>query len=105
MMSSEDSSYLIGDGVTRANSIRPYERKPTDPIYRPLKIFALDPSFSRLEGATALVNVPYEPLEEPGPRGRIFMVDGGCPELSGNKYTAVKLDSPEVLIRNGRDPS
>ena len=33
--------------------------------------FALDPGVSKLEGAIALVNVPYEPLR-PGPTGNMF---------------------------------
>ena len=60
--------FKIDDGVTRPVQSLPYERQPGDPIYRPLRIFSLDPSASRLEGAEATVNVPYEPLE-PGPVG------------------------------------
>src|SRR5215813_6197864 len=68
-----DPNFDIGVQFLRAIEGRPYERQDDQPLYRPLKIFALDPSVSRLEGATALVNVPYEPLK-PGPEGLIFKV-------------------------------
>src|SRR5262249_14409605 len=93
----------IGPGVTRAARGRPYERTGDDPISRPLKIFTLDPSASRLEGVEALVQVPYEPLT-PGPIGAVFEVDNydGAQHLA---YRQVNLDDPKILIRNGRDPS
>src|SRR5918912_1423260 len=58
----ENTIFVLGDGVRHAVHAQPYERKNGDPVYRPLKIFTLDPSASRLEGAVAVVNVPYEPL-------------------------------------------
>lgn len=90
--------FQIGVTVGRAVEGRPYERQDDQPLYRPLKIFALDPSVSRLEGATALVNVPYEKLDD-GPEGRLFKVasDDGAPPLN--------LDDPNILITNGLDPS
>lgn len=95
----EGVSFLVGESITRAVQGRPYERVGDQPIYRPLKIFALDPSVSRLEGATALINVPFEPLQK-GPSGSIFVVadeDGEQMELN--------LEDPNILIRNGIDPS
>jgi hypothetical protein len=104
----EETAFLIGEGVARAVEGRPYERqsdqsKSERPLYRPLKIFALDPSVSRLEGATALVNVPYEPLTA-GPRGSIFSVMGG---LAGQDDAdrPLNLEDSSILIRNGLDPS
>jgi hypothetical protein len=97
----EGTAFSIGPGVERAVYGRPYERSGNDPVYRPLKIFTIDPAESRLEGSIAIVNVPYEPLE-PGPVGRVFEVDNydGWQSLR-----RVSLDDPDVLIRNGRDPS
>lgn len=95
----EGVDFLVGESITRAVQGRPYERSVGQPIYRPLKIFALDPSVSRLEGATALINVPYEPLEK-GPSGSIFVVadeDGENVDLD--------LEDPNILIRNGIDPA
>jgi hypothetical protein len=99
----EGTTFVIGDGVGRAVEGRPEERKSDRPIYRPLKIFALDPSVSRLEGATALINVPYEPLQ-PGPVGSLFWVSG---ETENEEQTDEPLDleDPNILIRNGLDPS
>lgn len=99
----EGDVFLIGPRVECAASSQPYERKPGDPIYRPLRIYTLDPSVSRLEGAVATVNVPYEELVQ-GPVGALFEVedyDSTC----NQRYRHVDLDDRGVLIRDGRDPS
>lgn len=84
-------------------SVRPYERRRTDPLYRPLRIYTLDPTARRLEGAVATVNVPFEPLE-PGPKSALFeVVDNECD--TGRIAPSVHLDDPRVLIMGGRDPS
>jgi hypothetical protein len=97
----KDVDYRLGAGVTRAVYGRPYERTSDDPLYRPLKIFALDPSCSSLEGGIALVNVPYEPLK-PGPVGKVFAVYDQDEEQTSPQ---LNLDDPAILIRNGRDAS
>jgi hypothetical protein len=96
-----DVDYQIGPGVKRAVYGRPYERTSDDPLYRPLKIYALDPSFSSLEGAVVLVNVPYEPLK-PGPIGNILAVHDQDENQMGPQ---INLNDPAILIRNGRDAS
>lgn len=93
-----DPDFDIGAGVLRAIEGRPYERQDDRPLYRPLKIFALDPSVSRLQGATALVNVPYEPLKL-GPEGLIFKVS------SDDGEKPVNLEEHNILISNGLEPS
>lgn len=102
----EGKTYEIGEGVSRAVYGRPYERQGDDPLYRPLKIFALDPAASRLEGAVALVNVPYEPLKA-GPVGEVFIVsdrdDGNAKKVLPTD--PLNLDAAANLIRNGRSPS
>lgn len=72
-------------------------------IYRPLWIFTLDPSTSRLDGATALVNVPYEPLR-PGPEGRLFKIELDAVGPASRREVT-DLEDPEVLIRSGYLPS
>jgi len=99
--SNNKEDFGIGDGVERAVDGRPYERQDDQPLYRPLKIFALDPSVSRLEGATALVNVPYEKLEA-GPKGQVFEVSSD--DENGAKVP-LDLDDHNILIRNGLNPS
>jgi hypothetical protein len=82
-----------------AASVGPYQRQPDDPIYRPLRIYTLDPTASRLDGAIATINVPFEPLA-PGPKGQLLEV------LDGDEATApADLDDRRVLIRDGREPS
>ncbi|MBC7912349.1 MAG: peptidase M4 [Pyrinomonadaceae bacterium] len=99
----EGTTFVIGEGVERAVDGRPEERNNDQPIYRPLKIFALDPSVSRLEGATALVNVPYEPLEA-GPVGHLFSV-GEAPGNENQSHHPLNLEDPNILIRSGIEPS
>lgn len=89
--------FTLGEGVTLAQSLTWYERKPDDPVFRPLRIFTLDPTVSARDGAQATAHVPYEPLPEPGPRGCLFEVE--------SPYVGIELDSPAVLIRNGLPPS
>ena len=93
-----DPNFDIGAAMLSVIEGRPFERQDERPLYRPLKIFALDPSVSRLQGATALVNVPYESLK-PGPEGLIFKV---CSE---DEKQPVNLDEHNILISNGLDPS
>jgi hypothetical protein len=102
----EATAFDIGEGVTRAVESGPYEHVSGQPIYRPLKIFALDPSVSKLEGATALVNVPYEPLK-PGPVGSLFAVKGEPVKVEKPEKVEkpLNLEDHDILIRNGLDPS
>jgi hypothetical protein len=97
------TTFTIGPGVERPARTHAHERRSGDPIYRPLRIYTLDPAASRLDGAVATVNVPYEPLE-PGPRGALLEVDpnDGARNV---RYRAVDLEDPKVLITNGRTPS
>ena len=90
--------FTLGDGVTRASRIDPYQRQPGDPLYRPLRIFTRDPAASLLEGSIALINLPYEPLK-PGPEGRLFRVE------YDDAKPVVDLEDPAVLISSGIAPS
>jgi hypothetical protein len=90
--------YGLGPGVTRASRIEPYRREPSDPVYRPLKIFTRDPAASLLEGSVALVNLPYEPLT-PGPEGKLFRVE------EDSAKSSVDLDHFSILLSSGLPPS
>lgn len=94
--------FVLGEKVARVPP-PPVKRQSKDPLYRPLRIFAIDPATSRLEGSVALVNVPYEPLE-PGPVGRLFRVDNydGAQQV---RYRRVDLDDKAVLMKDGQDPT
>jgi hypothetical protein len=95
--------FEIGDGVHHGAHIRPYQRQRGDPLFRPLRIYTLDPSTSRLDGAIAQINVPYESLQ-PGPKGAVLEVDNfdGAAKV---RYRAVDLNEPFLLMKDGRDPS
>ncbi|WP_439397239.1 hypothetical protein ACRQ5Q_09100 [Bradyrhizobium sp. PMVTL-01] len=98
------ASYFVVDPVFLATaSLQPYQRTHQDPIYRPLRIYTLDPAASRQDGAVAVLNVPFERLR-PGPVGSILeVVDWD--ETTGQLYKAVELDDSRILIENGRPPS
>lgn len=99
----EGLDYTVSPRVRRGASARTHERQHGEPVFRPLRIFTLNASASRLDGAIALVNVPYEPLE-PGPVGRLFeVVDDG---FTGEPPSpALDLDHPFVLMSQGVSPS
>ena len=99
----EGTAFDIGAAVPRAVEGQWHDRQGDQPIYRPLKIFALDPSVSKLEGATAIVNVPYEPLKA-GPVGTLFAVSGET-EGEEQEHAPLNLDDPNILISSGLEPS
>jgi len=83
-----------------------YDRKPGDPVFRPLRIYALDPTASVHDGALAVVNVPYEPIESgpKGPRGAILeIVDDGHAGVAAPG--PLNLNEAFVLMQQGRLPS
>lgn len=97
----EGRDYTIGQGILRPAMV-PHEHRVGEPLYRPLRIYTVDPNLARLEGAITTVNVAYEPLQ-PGPRGAVFEVAG-----SDDAATAVHLadlDDYRVLIADGYEPS
>jgi hypothetical protein len=79
----------------------PYARAM--PERRPLKIFALDPLHGKTAGNEVTIEIPNEQLRL-GPIGdRIMVVDyDGTLNVF---YAPVDLDKPQILMRNGLDPS
>src|SRR5690606_760038 len=94
--------FSISPAIDRV-PVSPYQRRRNEPLYRPLRIYAIDPSASRLEGAIATIDVPWERLQ-PGPVGSLFDVDNRDVEL-GTVYRCADLDDPHVLIADGFAPS
>src|SRR5947209_6811219 len=78
-----------------------------DPVTRPLKAYAFDPSAGKLLGNEMSMPVRYQKLE-PGPVVRDYARDAiAVIDYDGaNKryYTPVNLDDPKILIRGGLDP-
>ena len=95
--------FELGDRAKESAETPRYERKPTDPIYRPLKIYTIDPSRRRDEGQTAEINVPFERLRK-GPVGARFAVQK-VPDGPFGEYEEVDLDEPQLLITNGHEPA
>lgn len=95
--------FVLGERVFDAAMAKRYDRIPGDPIYRPLKIYTIDPSSRRLEGQTAEINIPYERLV-PGPVSARFSVEANGDGPLGS-YPPVDLDEPRLLIVNGHDPA
>jgi hypothetical protein len=76
-----------------------YERPQT----RPLKIYAIDPMLGRAAGRELSIAVENERLS-PGPQGERLEVvdyDGAHKRF----YPPLNLDSPDVLMRGGMEPS
>ncbi len=81
------------------SEIDSYERPQT----RPLKIYAIDPMLGRAAGRELSIGVENERLDA-GPLGeRIEVVD--YDGAHKRFYPALNLDSPDVLMRGGLDPS
>ena len=91
--------FQIAERATRAHANRPYERQAGEPVYRPLRIFTLDPGSSRLDGATAILKVPYERLQR-GPVGALFEIDN-FDEVQANQR--VDLNDPLLVMNDGLD--
>jgi hypothetical protein len=94
--------FMVGTRVAHAVSCCMYERRAGDPVYRPLRIYALDPAASITDGALSTINVPYEPIElgPSGPRGAILeIVDEGT---RGTTKQPLDLEDRILLIQQGR---
>ncbi|HEX6741623.1 MAG TPA: hypothetical protein VF079_07510, partial [Sphingomicrobium sp.] len=89
-----------GNRIKQSAKIRHFERAPDDPVYRPLKIYTIDPSRHREQGQTATINIPFEVIH-PGPVGYRFEVGNQPP----GKYEPVDLNDSKLLITNGHDPA
>ncbi|MPY91448.1 MAG: peptidase M4 [Luteitalea sp.] len=100
---SADDRFEIGPRVAAAARVAPHQRQRGEPLYRPLRVFAIDPAASRLDGAVATVNVPYEPVA-PGPVGALFEVDDYDRER-GRHYARLDLNDPFPLMHAGRAPA
>ena len=102
----EGVDFTIGPRVLQAAVRHAHERKPGEPVFRPLRIYSLDPSASVADGAQAVVNVPYEPLESTphGLRGVNLEIVDDDP-AAADRTVPVRLDEPFLLMRQGHDPS
>ena len=73
------------------------------PVTRPLKAYAFDPSLGRFIGNEMTIEVKYEKLL-PGPIGqKVAVIDYDGPNQVF--YKPVDLDDPALLIRGGLSPS
>lgn len=100
--SKDGSKFSIGAGVRRAVTGGPYERKGRDPLFRPLKIFTLDPSASKLDGAVSVLSIPYESLvcgitAKTKPAQSEAMISGHGREKTQREFIE---DAPENLSSN-----
>jgi hypothetical protein len=97
------TGFEIAPRVIRGAGHNAYEPKPADPRWRPVRIYALDPSRFRDDGAIAVVDVPYEPVS-PGPAGSLLAVVSD--ERAGEEaMPPLQLDDPRLMLEQGRDPS
>ncbi len=101
--SGTEHRYRLGLRVHAARMTRPHVRRPSDPVSRALRVFAIDPLQPRAEGAWATLRIPWEPLR-PGPLGALFDVDAHD-AVAQVDYLAVDLDAPRALIEHGHAPA
>lgn len=94
--------YTLGSRLGRPIGCA-YESGRGGPDTRRLRIFAIDPAASELDGKVTTADVPYEPLQ-PGPVGRLFEVDA---RDHGNdaRYVGADLDDHAALLNHGYPPS
>src|SRR5687767_3564086 len=75
---------------------------PPERFFRPLRVFAFDPSRGSRLGNVMTIRVPYEPLQ-PGPVGeRIAVID--YDGARDRFYPPVALDDPRILLEGGLEP-
>lgn len=96
-------AFEFGDRLLpRRDAPRRRRRDKSDPLYRPLHIYALDPAQPKLDGRVAVVNVPWEPLES-GPTGRLFEVVDADP--TRDERERLNLDDTRLLLERGVRPT
>ena len=97
--------YTLAEGLMRCAWDPPYEVPTNEPkASRQLRVFSLDPSVSRTQGAVSTISIPFEPCT-PGPVSGLFEIDLRD-EQAGDVYTPLDLDDPEDLRTGagGRQP-
>ncbi len=82
--------------MTQKNS---YEK----PAYRPLKVYAFDPSRGKSLGNHMTIKVPYEELANSLKGKYVEVID--YDSTNGCYYLPVDLNDPSILIQGGLDPS
>ena len=90
-------------GTARSRTPKTMSALRQRPPFRPLKVYAFDPTRGRTLGNYMTINTRYEPLTY-GPIGQYLAV---IDYDAGNKcyYKPVDLDDPAVLMGGGLDPS
>src|SRR4029453_18363911 len=104
-----DNAKKIGTSVTIecGSRQRGQNMENDDPVTRPLKAYAFDPSAGKLLGNEMTMQVRYQQLQ-PGPvvrdsaRDAIAVVD--YDGANRTYYAPVDLDDKSILIRGGLDP-
>jgi hypothetical protein len=96
-------AFQVSDRVALQARVRAARAAAGGPLYRPLRIYTLDPSVSDRIGGVATVSVPYEKLEK-GPIGALFDVrcDGAPKDLRAD---ILDLDDPHLLLSSGLAPT
>jgi len=97
--------YTLAEGLMRCAWPPPYEVPTNEPkARRRLRVFSLDPSVSRTQGAVSTISIPLEPCA-PGPISGLFEIDLRD-DQANDSYTPVDLDDLEDLRTGagGRQP-
>jgi hypothetical protein len=95
--------YEVSGRVAQQALVRDDASDRGGPLFRPLRIYTLDPSVSDRHGGIATVMVPYEKLKA-GPVGALF--DVRCDRVPKPlSATPLDLDEPQLLLSSGLSPT
>ncbi len=106
MTSSENEGrlYRLGPRIAHPAYSQPYPVPTNEPEHwRDLKVFALDPSVSKQEGATSSVRIPFEENLASGPSGKLFKIDMTV-DGEGTAYAPLDFEEPGFLRTDGKRP-
>ncbi len=98
----ESEMYRISYRIDLAWCTRLHERSASEPLYRRLQVYSINPGITRSDSGIAVCKVPYEPLT-PGPSGSVMEVSNRG--IGDDTWSLADLDHPHVVMQDGYHPS
>jgi hypothetical protein len=100
----EGKLYRLGPRIALPAYSQPYPVPTNEPEHwRDLKVFALDPSVSKQEGAISSVRIPFEDDLGAGPSGKLFKIDMAV-DGEDTAYAPLDFEEPGFLRTDGKQP-
>ena len=98
----ENQHYRISKRINYAILTQYRESIPGEPLYRRLRLYAVDPSISDFENGIATAHIDYEELK-PGPVGSVLEIANYSTD--SETWAVADLDNPMVVMQDGYEPS